>query len=777
MKQKFINLNKLFNCNKKISKNSYFRFPYIKEGTMYCIPQVIYTEGKINFIYDEEKIYMNIENILQLISDRKLFINKNNNQHIFNKAYFGQEHKNKYINICDCHKNICEKCKNEKYICHQELFSKKSIPDNLNYLLYCLTKLSYNSFNIIFCYKNQIKNILKELENENYNEEIKKIYTCKFKLLYDKFEGYIHYYIYLLINKSSIKEMLEYQKDNLVEKCNYNIIENLNYCNEYLQKVKLNKKRKNRRKECEKDISKINYIIPFHRDKNNNFKDNIYIGVSQKGFVIIIYFNFFETKNRNLIGNTDININNNINYNIIYPIDLGNNSSFKIINSKYLNGKAPFIIKRLEKCFEEYISFKDKQMNLFLVCFSGEDKAKILGISDDYKEIEILKDIKDYKGLINAIEIKINNNYYLLSCTNEFKLWYYDSNTKEIENKIIIPKKEVKDIIDNNFEFERLKTYKPLIFIEKRKLLIAQVISPEQYILFYNINDDNNAFNIIFLTQIKINKVNDPHLSDNYFNSYLIKDKYLLIGTKIKLEKKIENQKESKNKINNDNKNNNRNNNKINNNNNIKNNNNNNNNNNSKNINNKKNNNNNNKNKIKKNNNNNNNKINNNKNKINKINNNNNNNNKIFIQIHKVNNNIIDDRKIKNAGMYLINLDMIFNDLSRIDDAIQMYYIDFCQEINCISQLRENMFICSLQLIPEKKVDYSLITFNIEESNEGPIIKKISHKCGIFKNIISSKAINDSFIICSSQRDNQILKIDEDGKIYNCFNMVLNTKY
>ena len=175
LKKKFINLNKLFNCNKKISKNSYFRFPYIKEKTIYCIPQVIYTEGKISFIYDKEKIDMNIENILELISDRKLFINKNNSQHIFNKAYFGQAHKNKYINICDCHKNICEKCKNEKYICHQELFSKKSIPDNLNHLLYYLTKLSYNSFNIIFCYKNQIKNILKELENENYNEEIKKI--------------------------------------------------------------------------------------------------------------------------------------------------------------------------------------------------------------------------------------------------------------------------------------------------------------------------------------------------------------------------------------------------------------------------------------------------------------------------------------------------------------------------------------------------------------------------------------------------------------------------
>ena len=157
---------------------------------------------------------------------------------------------------------------------------KKNIPENLNHLLNYITKLAYNSFNIIFCYKNQIKNILKELDNENYNEEIKKIYICKFKLLYDKFEGYIPYYIYLLINKSLIKEMREYQKDNLVEKYNYNIVENLNFCNEYLQNCKLNKKKKDRKKEFGKDISKINYIIPFYQNKNNNFKDNIFIGIS-----------------------------------------------------------------------------------------------------------------------------------------------------------------------------------------------------------------------------------------------------------------------------------------------------------------------------------------------------------------------------------------------------------------------------------------------------------------------------------------------------------------
>ena len=344
--------------------------------------------------------------------------------------------------------------------------------------------------------------------------------------------------------------------------------------------------------------------------------------------------------------------------------------------------------------------------------------------------------------MVNAIEININNNYYLLSCFKNFKIWYYDSNTKDIENKIIIPKKEGINFFNDNCEYQDIKTYRPLNFIEKRKILIVQVIHREQYIFFYNINDDNNTFNIIFLTQIKINKENDPHFSDDYFNSYLIKDKYLLIGTKIK-KKEENNENKSKNKANKNNnknkKNNNDNNNiSIINNNNSKNN-------------------------------------NNNKNKANK-NNKKDNNYKNIIQIYKENNNdkIINDKKFKEAGMYLINLDNIINGLSETDKAIQRYYITFSEKLICISQLRENMFICSAKLVSANKFDYAFITFKIVETDKDPVIESMCYKYDICKNIISSKPFNDSFIICSGNADNQILKIDKDGKINNCFNMVLN---
>ena len=411
------------------------------------------------------------------------------------------------------------------------------------------------------------------------------------------------------------------------------------------------------------------------------------------------------------------------------------NECFKIIDYKDLKEKSsPTIIKRLEKCFEGYKFIQDKKWNIFIVSFTaggkeGKGNAKILGITDDYKGIEILKNIdSDDLGLVNAIEININNNYYLLSCFKNFKIWYYDSNSKEIKSEIIIPKKDDKNVFDKNCEYQNFKTYKPLNFIEKRKLLIVQVTYPEQYIFFYYINDDNNAFNIILLTQIKINKENDPHFSDNYFNSYLIKDKYLLIGTKIK--KKEENNKnKSKNKANKNNNKNKKNNNYINNISII------NKNNNSKNNNNK-------------------------KNKANK-NNKKDNNNKNIIQIYKENNNnnnIINDTKFKEAGMYLINLDRIVNGLSESDKAIQRYFITFSEKLICISQLRENMFICTVKLVPSNKFDYAFITFKIIEKNKEPVIESICYKYDICKNIVSSKPINDSFIICSGNADTLIDK-------------------
>ena len=94
---------------------------------------------------------------------------------------------------------------------------------------------------------------------------------------------------------------------------------------------------------------------------------------------------------------------------------------------------------RLEKCF----NFKDCQ-NIFLVSFSPSffqrtAKVKIIEIANDYSKISILKTFEYYTGLINAIEINLNNTYYLLNCTNGFTLWFYDALKNEVNYKEITP--------------------------------------------------------------------------------------------------------------------------------------------------------------------------------------------------------------------------------------------------------------------------------------------------------------------------------------------------
>ena len=411
-------------------------------------------------------------------------------------------------------------------------------------------------------------------------------------------------------------------------------------------------------------------------------------------------FNDNQTKNNKNIINNDINNTIIIDDNFMYTNSFDN--SYIVINYKNLEARSPFKIIRLEKCFENL----QKNKNIFLVSIpaSGslkEGMAKIIGISDDYMEIEIIKNIIDFKGLVNAIEIKLNNNYYLLSCTKGFKLWYYDSDIKEIKFKEIIPKNKNDD--ENNIEYQKIMTYKELIFIEKSNLLIVQVNFPYQYIFFYNINDDENIFSIIFLTKIKINK-EDPYFSESPFNSFFIKDKYLLIGTKVdKNEKKIKISK--KDKINNKSE------------------------------------------------------IIDNKNKS---------------QLQKENNNLIKEAKIIKAGFYIINLDIILEDISKIEKAINIKYIDCCKEVYCISHIRDNMFVSTFELINK---NYTLTTFEIIEKNERIDINKISYYYGRGKNINSNKLINDSFIICSNNRNNSILRINKKGEIYYYCNLVLNNKF
>jgi len=529
---------------KNLFSNAYFRFPIKKEQEeiLYHIPKIEFEKKTLVFIYDNEKIELTYEKIKKLIKYKEIFINKNDKK--INQAYNCQPHNKTYENKYHYKKKYCS---NEEYL--------KKTKKRINHYIYF-----YRYFYQFHYFKRDAKIIMKDLSNENNSKEYKDMLNYKLNRLSIIIKKKLIFFFYISIIKTLIKEM-EDQNKKSNKKYNDNIKENLIYCNKYINNIIKNKKKCLKRKKQNKKnkISKINYIIPFYSDENNNSNKNPYIGITQKGFVIILYINFSFTKNRDEKNEKIINnINNNkhtmiIDDNYIYTDKYDKN--YIIINYKNLKVYSPFKIIRLEKCFEKCNYIQDKK-NIFLVSIPSQDMAKIIGISDDYENIEILKNITDFKGLVNAIEIKLNKNNYLLSCTLGFKLWYYDSDTEKIEYKKIIPQKKNNNDKDNNKEYQKFECYKELIFIEKKNLLIVQVNFPQQFIFFYNINDDNNIFNLIFITKIVIKK-EDPYFSESPFNSCVFKDKYLLIGTKIDKDTKhssTKNEIKNKNQIN-DNKN------------------------------------------------------------------------------------------------------------------------------------------------------------------------------------------------------------------------------
>jgi hypothetical protein len=279
----------------------------------------------------------------------------------------------------------------------------------------------------------------------------------------------------------------------------------------------------------------IKSLIPFYSNDNKpkQKSNNIFICVTKNSYIIIFSFNFYS--DNLILRNEEKNINKGI---------------FNVIKSQKLGKLAPLKIMRLEKCFNH----KDYP-NIFLVSFPFSSLQrigciKIIGILDDYRKISILNTFEYDIGLINAIEIKLNDNYYLLNCTNGFTLWFYDSIKNEIKNKKIIPKKcNIEDKDDNN-DYKNFITYKNVLYSEKRNLLIIQISIPTPKIFFYSINNENNEFNIIFHSQIIFNN-EQLYFSDYHMNSCIFQEKYLLIGTKIKKEKnkKLFNNKEKKNNL------------------------------------------------------------------------------------------------------------------------------------------------------------------------------------------------------------------------------------
>ena len=243
IKEIFIKIKKI---NNNYFSNRYFRYFLDndikndkvdnKSNFLYCIPKVRYEKGKIIFIYRKEKIQIEIERILNLILDNKMFINKEEKE-ILKQAYFCETHNKEYKSCCYCDNDICEDCSKDHFL-HKGSIIKKEINEN------DIKKLKEKIINYNNYYKSiksrntQIIISFGDVRNNYYNDDFKNSFKKKINFKFSKMERLLAYHIYINIINALI---LEYQ-ENETKYFNHNIFENLSCALEEIIKEPKKKK-------------------------------------------------------------------------------------------------------------------------------------------------------------------------------------------------------------------------------------------------------------------------------------------------------------------------------------------------------------------------------------------------------------------------------------------------------------------------------------------------------------------------------------------------------
>ena len=619
----------------KIIENSYIRFPLKLEKKenanelYYFIPYILNGRKSILMILDgKNSIRISIQDIIELIINNKLFINKEN-EDILKQAYICQEHKESFVEYCSCGRNICEKCK-LYHFCH-EIIEQNYMSNNEIKTIQEEAKISIIEINELFPFiESEAKKLIRDFNN--------KIYIILYNL-YCEFLDLLTNFVYSFI----IKKLLSEYFNNIrrEKKINCNVEKTLKYAN---KRFKYNRiKRANM---FNKFSSRINHFISIFPKNNNiingltlNNNKNAYICITKNGFVIILLF-FIKDKYLNC----------------------------KMKNWKYLKEANPQRIIRLDNFFSnENNDTENKDKNYFLISFPNSHEAKIILIFQEYKSILIIHKIQSYMGLITSLEIWQKSNNFILDCSDNFNVWYFDKNTKNIEkkkinckNKYNIELNENKIIEKNSYvDYKTFKTFKPMIFIPSKNLLIIQITFPNQYLFFYTIEDiDNiNELGLTFINEIKIGD-NETHFSDECFNSIVIKNKFLIIGTKI--------------------------------------------------------------------------------------------------------NKYSEQKNI--GGFYIFNLDTF--------KLIDLIKIDNCYSVGSILNFEENKIIFNYNyIINHKNFSSGLIIYEYKEENEKLLMNERSSVDLKHKTYNSSELILNSFLICSSKKDNLIYKLDSNGNLSYLFNI------
>ena len=395
--------------------------------------------------------------------------------------------------------NICVECL-LKHIFNGNLF----IPNNniikknkMSEMNDEIKKFRYK-INKIICYlyrvlESKFKNykkyysIYENESNESIKHNVLKIVFSTFLSACSNFNDYIYYYII----KRLLFENLDLSEENNSE-LKKSIKENL------LESEKNIKKRKRKRRRDRNKICRLLWYTEFYfKEQVKNDKDKcIYIGITLEGYIIIYMLNFLIEKNNE-------------------------KELYKVIKKEKVKIFQPQKIKKLKNIF---LNNDSKEHNYFLLCSPLYKKAIIIDITNNFNNIKLVQEISDKIILINCVEFQYSNSNYLLNVDKNFTLWYYSERIKGLEYKIIDPK-----IIGE-------KRFRPIIYLEKRKLFIVENIkSSDKSLEFYTIDDKNIEFSLILIKNIIFQEGKNfrhNNLSDSYNNCCIIKDKYLLIGAK-----------------------------------------------------------------------------------------------------------------------------------------------------------------------------------------------------------------------------------------------------
>ena len=394
--------------------------------------------------------------------------------------------------------------KSPRFLKNEDNNNKENINNNIN-LLKNISKFELNITNlkkkIQFIKTNKRKklkekisnfnNFLSDYNNKNKYDESFIIQSLKrIRNIYISFTKDLNSLIYLIIINRLLYEYEHESCNNLNVKNKIILLINLKNSLELIERNKYKISNESTRKQTKKKkykknkhkSFKFNWIIEFYFENEikSNIDKNVFIAISELGFIYIILVNFKTTYEINIEEKTNV-------YELIMSEKFENFRPNKITKLKHL-----FKTKTTDNYFI-INSMKDKEFGKAIIINVVENNNYI-DIKGKYK-IEIVQIIKDVNGLYSSLEF-IEKNI--------------------IENGIFND--------NNNFN------YGPLIYEENKKLFIIQCFKPKSIIEFYKLIEEKENFNFDKIDKIIEFKEEESTLKINN-NYFIYNSKFLLLSS------------------------------------------------------------------------------------------------------------------------------------------------------------------------------------------------------------------------------------------------------